>query len=156
MNLTLLLNTARKELEFAKIHAAHDTKTAQIAKQTAKAAKAKLKQARKLVKFSKKVARKAEDQAETAIEVLERAQTRLEKLQKRFRKNERKHPTAAKPEVKKRVPAKAPVSTATSNPVPFKVVKPITGPAVKAAVSTIPTAGKIVKPLPDAPAAKLK
>ena len=94
MNLTLLLNKARKELEIAQLNAAQHGKIAQAAEHTAKAAKVKFKQTRKLVKFTKKAARKAEDQAEAALEAQEKAQARFEKLEKRARKKERKHKPA--------------------------------------------------------------
>ncbi len=96
MNLTPLLNKARKELEIAKVNATRDGKTAQAALQTAVAAKQKFKQARKLVKFTRKAARKAENQADAALEALEKAQARLEKLEKRARKKARKQKTSAK------------------------------------------------------------
>jgi hypothetical protein len=116
MNLTLLLNNARKELEIAKINATQDGKTAQAAKNTAKAAKTKFKHARKLVKFTRKIARKAEDQAEAALDALEKAQAHLEKLERRARKKERKHKGSAPAGAKKR--RQTPVQTHPAKPGP--------------------------------------
>ena len=86
MNMTPLLNKARKELESARIRALQDGKAAQATKQIAVAVRAKLKQARKLAKLTKRAARKAGNRAEESLEILKRARARLEKLEKRARK----------------------------------------------------------------------
>ena len=138
MNMTALLNRARKEYKDAQKKATADESAAKLAWQVARTAKIKLKQARKLSKLAKKSARKAEDKAEQSIEVCERAQAKLEKLQKRADKERRKNkPNQAARKVRRPRIAKRP-----SKPVLVakrKAVKAsLAGPAKSSAVLKTP------------------
>ena len=90
MDFSLLQNKARKELESAKVKAAHDDNLAKAARRTSQAAKLQLKEARKRAKSTKKSAKKAAYQAEKSQEALDQARTKLEKLEKRARKKKGK------------------------------------------------------------------
>jgi hypothetical protein len=160
MNITSLLNKARKELESAKARAVHDGKAAETARQTAITAKTKLKYVRKLAKYMKKAARKTEDQAEKSLEALDQAQARLEKLEKRARKKARlQKPSAnkapAKPALKQKPAARKQTRPVKLKAAPAKVSppavrpKPAKKPQPKKTTSTRRSVKEIVKAAQD-------
>jgi hypothetical protein len=94
MNLSWILNRARKAAEAAGAQAEADEKAARIAKETARAAKTKLKFARKLAKLARRAAKSGRRKAAESFDTLERAREKLKELEKRAaRDNPRPKPS---------------------------------------------------------------
>jgi colicin import membrane protein len=150
MNLSWILNRARKAAEAAGAQAEADEKAARIAKETARAAKTKLKFARKLAKLARRAAKSARRKAAESFDTLERAREKLKELEKRAaRDNPRPKPSRTRHRAKAVRNSSAKRSSAPAKPVAVlrsRVQTKRRGAARKQPVSPAPAARKARSP----------
>ena len=150
MNLSWILNRARKAAEAAGAQAEADEKAARIAKETARAAKTKLKFARKLAKLARRAAKSARRKAAESFDTLERAREKLKELEKRAtRDNPGPKPSRTRHRAKAVRNSSAKRSSAPAKPVAVlrsRVQTKRRGAARKQPVSPAPAARKARSP----------